>query len=87
MTLLAVNRVCHALMHDKDFRARMQADPRAALQAYPLSDAERAAILAGDVATLYRLGANAFLMGYLARFEVCGLTVPIYGERIRRCAP
>ena len=29
------------------------------------------------------MGANAFLMGYLARFEVCGLNVGSYNERMR----
>ena len=48
-----------------------------------MTDEERQALLAGDVAKLYRLGANAFLMGYLPRFEVCGLTLPLYNERIR----
>ena len=64
----------------------MKADPAAALAECELSDDERKALLAGDVATLYRMGVNAFLMGYLPRFEVCGLTVPIYSERIRTAA-
>jgi hypothetical protein len=64
----------------------MKADPEAALGKYELTDDERTALLAGDVAKLYRLGVNAFLMGYLPRFEVCGLTMPIYNERIRACA-
>ena len=56
-----------------DFRART-----ASLKKVPISDA--------DLSTLYRLGVNAFLMGYLPRFEVCGLTLPLYNERIRACA-
>ena len=40
-------------------------------------------LLAGDVGTLYRMGANAFLMNYLARFEVCGLNAANYNERMR----
>ena len=52
-----------------------------------LTEAEREALLAGDVATLYRMGVNSFLMGYMARFEVCGLDVPTYSERIRKAAP
>ena len=64
----------------------MKADPAAAIAKYDLTDEERTALLAGDVATLYRLGVNAFLMGYLPRFEVCGLNLPIYNERIRTCA-
>ena len=37
----------------------------------------------GNVGTLYRLGVNGFLMGYLARYEVCGLNVEIYNQRMR----
>ena len=40
-------------------------------------------VLAGDVGTLYRMGVNGFLMGYLARFEVCGLNVEVYNQRMR----
>jgi len=29
------------------------------------------------------MGANAFLMNYLARFEVCGLNTASYNERMR----
>ena len=48
-----------------------------------LTDAERQALLAGDVGALFRMGANAFLMAYMARFEVCGLNVEIYNQRMR----
>ena len=44
---------------------------------------ERRALLAGDVGTLYRMGANAFLMNYMSRFEVCGLNQQSYNERMR----
>ncbi len=64
----------------------MKTDPAAAIATYDLTEEERRALLAGDVARLYRLGVNAFLMGYLPRFEVCGLTMPIYNERIRSAA-
>jgi hypothetical protein len=57
--------------------------PAQAIAGYDLTPEEREALLAGDVARLYRLGVNAFLMGYLPRFEVCGLTMPLYNERIR----
>ena len=70
-------------MRDHAFRAAMKSDPAAALNKYELTNDERAALLAGDVATLHRMGVNDFLMGYLARFEVCGLNVQLYGERIR----
>ena len=48
-----------------------------------LTDEEREALLVGDVGKLFRLGANAFLMGYLPRFEVCGLNMQNYNERMR----
>lgn len=86
MSVYAVNYLCRELLRDHAFRAAMKADPVAAIANYDLTADERAALLAGDVAKLYRLGVNAFLMGYLPRFEVCGLTVPIYSERIRAAA-
>jgi hypothetical protein len=86
MSVYAVNHLCREVLRDHAFRAAMKQDPAAAIARYDLTDAERTALLAGDVATLYRLGVNAFLMGYLPRFEVCGLTLPVYNERIRSCA-
>jgi ethanolamine utilization microcompartment shell protein EutS len=86
MSTYAVNHLCREILRDHAFRAAMRADPAGAIGRYELTDAERAALIAGDVATLYRLGVNAFLMGYLPRFEVCGLTMPTYNERIRACA-
>ena len=83
MSVLAVNRLLRGLLHDRDFRAAMKADPAKALAGLKLTDAERTAILKGDVVALYGMGVNAFLMGYLPRFEICGLNVPLYNERIR----
>jgi len=86
MSVYAVNYLCREVLRDHAFRAAMKSDPAAAIAKYDLSDAERTALLAGDVAALYRMGVNAFLMGYLPRFEVCGLTMPVYNERIRSAA-
>jgi hypothetical protein len=61
----------------------MKADPGKALAPLDLTDAERKALLAGDVGALYRMGVNAFLMNYMARFEVCGLNQQSYNERMR----
>jgi hypothetical protein len=84
MSVLAVNRLCRDVLRDRAFRDRIKADPAAAIAGRDLTPEERAALLAGDVAKLYRMGVNAFLMGYLCRFEVCGLTLPTYNERIRQ---
>ena len=86
MSVYAVNHLCREVLRDHAFRAAMKQDPAAAVARYDLSEEERRALLAGDVAALYRLGVNAFLMGYLPRFEVCGLTLPLFNERIRSCA-
>jgi hypothetical protein len=85
LSALSVNRLCRDIMRDPALRERLQADPVAALERYPhaLSADERAALLAGDVGTLYRMGANSFLMGYLPRYQMFGLDVATYGERMR----
>ena len=86
MSVYAVNYMCRELLRDHAFRAAMKADPSAALIPLNLTQEEREAVLAGDVAKLYRMGVNSFLMGYMCRFEVCGLTLPVYNERIRSAA-
>ena len=83
MSIFAVNHLCREVLRDHAFRAAMKSDPAKALAPLDLSDDERRALLAGDVGTLYRRGVNAFLMNYLARFEVCGLNVKIYNQRMR----
>jgi hypothetical protein len=85
MSAYAVNKLCRDVLRDHDFRARMKADPAAALAAgkYDLTAEEKRALLAGDVVTLHNLGVNDFMMGYLARFGSCGLSVPSFNEKIR----
>ncbi len=83
MSVFAVNYLCRELLRDHAFRAAMKADPAKALASLDLTEAERRALVAGDVGALYRMGVNGFLMGYLARFEVCGLNVQNYNERMR----
>jgi hypothetical protein len=83
MSIFAVNYLCREVLRDHAFRAAMKADPAKALAEKELTDEERSALLAGDVGKLFRMGANAFLMGYLPRFEVCGLNVEIYNQRMR----
>lgn len=87
MSVYAVNHLLRQLLRDPEFRAAMKADPAAALSKLDLSDEERKALLAGDVAALYRMGVNSFLMGYLVRFEVLGLDLETYNTRIRSAAP
>ena len=83
MSIFAVNYLCREILRDHAFRAAMKADPAKALSSLDLTEQERRALLAGDVGALFRMGANAFLMNYLPRFEVCGLNQASYNERMR----
>ncbi len=82
MSIYAVNFACRETLRDHGFREAMRSDPRAALARYDLTDAERDAFVAGEVGVLHAMGANDFLMGYLARFELLGLTIDIYRDRL-----
>ena len=83
MSALAVNRLCREVLRDHAFRALMQSDPAKGIARFDLSPEEERALLAGDVAALHHLGVNDFMMGYLARFGICGLNVALFSERIR----
>lgn len=83
MSVFAINKICHRVLHDVAFREAAKRNPVAAIADLPLTQEERQALLAGDVARLYEWGVNAFLMSHLTRFELFGLTATIYSERIR----
>ncbi|MDO9412586.1 MAG: hypothetical protein Q7T81_08445 [Pseudolabrys sp.] len=87
MTVHTINKICRQVLRDHDFRARMASDPAGAIAGYDLSDAERNALLAGDVVAMHVMGVNDFMMGYLARFGAVGLSVPRYNELIRSAPP
>lgn len=86
MSIYAVDRVSRDILHDPAFREALLADPATALAKRDLTEAERAALLAGDVASLYAMGANAYLMGNLFRFGAFGLTFPLFNCRMRAAA-
>ena len=83
MSIYAVNRLCREALRDAAFRAALKRDPHAAIAPLSLTDEERSALINGDVAWLYERGAHPFLLAYLTRWELFGLTVSIYSERIR----
>ena len=83
MSIYAVNKLCREALRDAAFRATLKRDPQAAIAPLSLTEEERAALLNGDVAWLYERGAHPFLLAYLTRWELFGLTVSIYSERIR----
>ena len=85
MSVYAVDKICRRLVRDDELRRGLREDPEPALRAAspPLTEEEIRLLLAGDVGRLGRLGANFFLLHQLGRFEVLGLTLPTYAERIR----
>lgn len=85
MSIYAVNKVCYRVVREPALRQSLATDPDAVLRSVspPLTDAEHAALLAGDVGTLSLMGANHFLLHQLGRFRLFGLDLPSYAERIR----
>lgn len=83
MSVYAINKLCHDALHDLKFREALKRDPAAAMAPLALTEEERKALLAGDVAQLYRWGCHPYLLTLLTRWEIFGLTVPIYSERVR----
>jgi hypothetical protein len=88
MSVISVNHLCRDITRDPALREAFLRDPEGSLTRYPrkFTESERTALLAGDVGTLYRMGVNAYLMGYLGRYGVFGLTVESYSSRVRASA-
>jgi hypothetical protein len=84
MSVYAVNKLCHRMLRDLAFRAAMQRDPATAIAGYRLTGEEREALLTGDVARLWEMGVHPFILSFLTRYEICGLTAEVYSERIRK---
>jgi len=82
MSVYALNYLFRETLRDHAFRAQMKSDPAAAIARYELTDEERKALLSADIGKLYDMGVNAFLMGYLCRFELLGLTPELFYDRI-----
>lgn len=84
MSAYAVNKLARLTLHDLALRERMRTWPEEVVASFPgLTDEERAALLAGQVGRLHELGAHSFLLGYLARYGLVGLTQQVYAERMR----
>ena len=84
MSVYAVNKLCRDTLHDPAFRQALKADPAAAIAPRDLTADERKALLEGDVAWLFEHGCHPFLLAYLTRWDLFGLTAPVYSERIRK---
>jgi hypothetical protein len=82
MSVYQINKLCRQLYHDGALREAVKADPAKAIAGWPLSPAEREALLAGDIKRLYEWGAHPFLLGHITRWDLFGVTPAIYAERI-----
>ena len=85
MSIYAVDKICYRVVREPDLRNALAKAPEEALRAAapPLADEELQALLAGDVGLLSKMGANHFLLHQLGRFQLFGLDLPTYAERIR----
>ncbi len=86
MSVYAVNHLCRQTLRDPAFREAMRVDPAAAVSGLPLTDSERDALVAGEVGQLFAMGVNAFLLGYLVRYGLLGLTIDSYREKLAAAA-
>jgi hypothetical protein len=84
MSVDAVNKLCRDALRDLAFRDALKRDPAGAIAPLELTEDERSALLSGDVARLFEWGCHPFLLANLPRWELFGLTIPRYGERIRK---
>jgi hypothetical protein len=85
MSVYALDKLCYRVVHEPQLRDALSQEPESALRAArpALSDEQISALLAGDVGTLSRMGADHFLLHQLARFRLFGLDFANYAERIR----
>jgi hypothetical protein len=85
MSIISINHLCRDVTRNLVLRQAFLRDPEGELAKYPreFTGAERAALLTGDVGKLYQMGVNAYLMGYLARYGLFGLTAETYSARLR----
>lgn len=85
MSIYAVDKLCRRVVHEPELRKALADAPLPTLRAAvpPLSEPEIEALLAGDVGTLSIMGANHFLLHQLGRWQLFGLDLPTYAERIR----
>lgn len=83
MSVYTVHKLLHRAQVDLDFRDRLRTDPATAIADVPLTDEERSALLAGDVAMLARGGVHTFLLSRIPRFGLLGLDRDEYIRRMR----
>ena len=87
MSVYAVHKLLKRAQRDETFRQALASDSQATLASCGLSDAERRALLAGDVLGLNRMGVHGYLLQTLARYSLFGLTAERYIARMHAQTP
>jgi Catalytic LigB subunit of aromatic ring-opening dioxygenase len=83
VSVYGVHKLLKRIQRDPTFRERLASDADAALSEYPLELDERAALVAGEVGVLNRMGVHGYLLNTLVRYRAFGMTPERYMERIR----
>jgi Aromatic-ring-opening dioxygenase LigAB, LigA subunit len=85
VSVYAVNKLCRRVVHEPALREALAVDAEPVLRAADpsLSEDEIRALCAGDVGALSKAGCNHFLLHQLGRWQLFGLDLPKYAERIR----
>jgi hypothetical protein len=78
MSLYGVQNAMYQLKKDKALQARFKQDAVRALEGHDLTAAERDALVAGDLAGLYRMGVHPLLLAPYSR--MMGIPRPKYQE-------
>ena len=87
MSLYDVQRLIHQLNTNAALTERFREAPQTVLADYALDDAERAALVDGDVAALWTMGVHPLLMLHYARArqvpmpQFYGALKPLEGQR------
>jgi hypothetical protein len=88
MSLYEMQRLIHTLNVNPTVTARFREDAAAVMADYDLDDAERVALAAGDMASLWRLGVHPLLMLHYCRArqipppEMYKQIGPLAGQRL-----
>ncbi len=85
MSVYQVHKFLYGLETDETLLQAARSNLASALSGYKLTDEEREALLAGDVARLYRMGVHGFLLNSLTRAGV--IDRDTYRERIKAARP
>src|SRR6266702_7930350 len=83
MSTYQINKLCHRVFHDVAFREAVKNDPAAAIADWPFTEAERKALLEGDIRRLYEWGTHPFLLAHFTRWGLFALSLALYAERIQ----